>query len=129
MIFVTEKGSVMRKSLYGMFFLSLIFSGFLFAADISITVNADKAVGEFYNFWSTSVVLDYDQFYPFSQQSKDRFIKENPSADYLNCVRFLGGRHDGKNNFFKGVDESGKAICDFDKAIRYIKGMKLFGMT
>jgi len=57
-------------------------------------------------------------------------IKRNhPFAKYFNCVRFLGGRHDGKNAFFKGENKNGAAICDFSEGIEYLKKMIENGYT
>ena len=52
-----------------------------------------------------------------------------PLPKYINCVRFLGGQHLTKDDYFRGVDESGLAICDFTEAIELLEAIMKCGFT
>jgi xylan 1,4-beta-xylosidase len=93
----------------------------------AVTVNGDRVEGECYNFWSinnyTSQHMFADPKYPARAKRDKPFMKQ------VNCVRLLGGRHDGRNAWFKGVDENGNVKCDFSGLIQYLRGIQDSGYT
>jgi xylan 1,4-beta-xylosidase len=93
----------------------------------TITINGDPGEQILHNFWSinnfTSQHMWADPKYP--QQAK----RDKPFMQYVNCVRLLGGRHDGLNNWFKGVGENGEVLCDFSGLIQYLSGIIEAGYT
>lgn len=81
---------------------------------LKIRINTDQASGTLYRFWTTMAMINQDRF----NEPKDSMFIESletirPFTETYNLVRTLGGRNDGKNNWFKGVDKSGKIITDF----------------
>jgi len=94
---------------------------------IEITVDSGQTSGEFYNFWN---VYPFPVQESFLDQKKHGKIREDYKyADYINCVRFLGGIDLKKDDYFRGVDERGEAICDFTLGISMIKGIRECGFT
>src|SRR5210317_1680284 len=59
----------------------------------------------------------------------DRAKRDKPFMKYVNCVRLLGGRHDGRNAWFQGVAEDGNVQCDFTGLIQYLRGIQDAGYT
>jgi len=88
---------------------------------LSIVIDTDTQTGEFYNFWNVYPVtvqapfLDEGQF--------DALRQTYRYAKYINCVRFLGGIDLEKDDYFRGVDEEGEAICDFTEGIAMLRGI------
>ena len=101
-------------------FLSSLFAGTVegttaFSENITITIDADSEQGELYDFWNVSPETVQAPF-------KDKTLYEKlhqrlPYAKYINCVRFLGGINLEKDDYFRGVDAQGGAICDFTEGI------------
>ena len=50
-------------------------------------------------------------------------------ADYINCVRLLGGIKLEKDDYFRGIEDEGEAICDFSGAIATLSGIRKCGFT
>ncbi|MCX7017367.1 MAG: hypothetical protein NTW86_33185, partial [Candidatus Sumerlaeota bacterium] len=88
----------------------------------TIEVDASKSAGPCYNFWSISNFTSEDMF--AQPEMREKIARSHPFMKYVNCVRLLGGRSDGKNEWFKGVDEQGKVVCDFAPLISYLKGIQ-----
>jgi len=88
---------------------------------LAISIDTDKNVGPCYRFWTVNVFTSQHQFL------EDRFARtlkdSKPTMESVNCVRLLGGRHDQRNNWFKGVDEGGKVKTDFTDLVRYLKAI------
>jgi xylan 1,4-beta-xylosidase len=92
-----------------------------------IDVHADRTVGECYNFWSVSNFTSQDMF--ADPRARDGMRLRNPFMEYVNCVRLIGGRSDGKNRFFLGVSSAGEPQCDFGLLVSYLEGMLDWGYT
>ena len=95
--------------------------------DVAIEVLPDHPLGEIYNFWSVMNFTDQDMFGDPDQFP--RIATRHPFMREVNCIRLIGGRMDGKNDFFRGVDEEGRAICDFTLLIDYIGGILEAGFS
>jgi len=93
----------------------------------TVIVDGSRSLGECHNFWSinnyTSQHMFADPTYP------DRAKRDKPFMKSVNCVRLLGGRADGRNAWFKGVDEDGSVNCDFTGMIQYLCGIQDAGYT
>lgn len=92
-----------------------------------IEIHANQTLGDCYNFWSIHNYTSEDMFADPSQRKIN--AARHPYMKYVNCVRFMGGRDDGKNEYFLGLDPQGKPRYDFAPAIAYIKGMLEWGYT
>ncbi|MBK1880430.1 GH39 family glycosyl hydrolase [Pelagicoccus mobilis] len=88
------------------------------------TVNTDAVSGGIDNLWNVRVYTG-----PAASNPKQikRFAERK--IDYLNNVRLLGGRNDNKNDWFKGVDDNGNAICEFGPAIKHLQAVLDIGLT
>ena len=87
-----------------------------------IVVDGDGSQGECYNFWSVS---NYTSQHMFADPQYPEIAKrDKPFMQYVNCVRLLGGRHDGRNAWFQGIDANGDPICDFSGMIQYLRGIQ-----
>ena len=93
----------------------------------TIVVDGNRTQGVCYNFWSisnfTSQHMFADPGYGQRVRRDKTFMKQ------VNCVRLLGGRHDGRNAWFKGVDENGRVECDFSGMIQYLRAIQDAGYT
>ena len=88
---------------------------------------ATAAQGVCYNFWS---INNFTSQHMFADPGYgERIKRDKPFMKQVNCVRLLGGRHDGRNAWFKGVDENGKVDCDFSEMIQYLRGIQDAGFT
>lgn len=94
---------------------------------LEITVDSGQHSGEFYNFWNVYPVTVQESFLDRKKHAALR--ADYQYADYINCVRFLGGIDLKKDDYFRGVDERGEAICDFTLAIEILKGIRECGFT
>ncbi len=93
----------------------------------TIDVYADRPIGECYNFWSISNFTSQHMFADPEQRNSIR--RGRPFTRYVNCVRLIGGRTDGRNQYFKGVGPDGKIRCDFTGLIAQLRGMLAWGYT
>ncbi len=97
------------------------------SSPITITVDADEELGELYNFWNVFPVTVQA---PFKNEQKHAELRRlYPYAKYINCVRFLGGIKLEKDDYFRGVDGNGQAICEFAEGISLLKGIRKCGFT
>ena len=99
------------------------------AADqgIKIVIDADTELGEIYSFWNVFPVTVQA---PFKDKDKHEELRRNyPYAKYINCVRFLGGIKLEKDDYFRGVDADGRAVCDFTEAVALLSGIRQCGFT
>ncbi len=93
----------------------------------SIVVDGNRAHGVCYNFWS---INNFTSQHMFADPGYgERIKRDKPFMKQVNCVRLLGGRHDGRNAWFKGVDENGNVECDFAGLIQYLRGIQDAGYT
>lgn len=90
-----------------------------------ISINTGSVVGQMYNFWSTRPMINQTRFESANFTNSLDIIK--PYVKSYNLVRVLGGRTDDKNNFYKGVDASGKIITDFSGLISSMRGFMQTG--
>jgi hypothetical protein len=102
-------------------------SGGLPASDVEIVVDLDTEVGEMYNFWNVYPVTDQSPF--LDEQQFDQLRQKYRYAKYINCVRLLGGIDAAKDNYFRGVDDRGEALCDFSEAIAMLTAIRKCGFT
>ncbi|MFZ5830348.1 MAG: GH39 family glycosyl hydrolase, partial [Planctomycetota bacterium] len=94
---------------------------------VKIRVDADRPLGKLHNFWNVFPVTDQA---PFKDERKHEELRGlYPVARYINCVRFLGGQDLTKDDYFRGVDAEGRAVCNFDEAIRLLSGIRKCGYT
>ena len=99
----------------------------LLPGEWAIAIDADNTVGECYNFWSIDNFTSEDMFADPAMRAPT--AQRHPLMKYVNCVRLVGGRSDGKNVFFLGQDENGELICDFRLLHEYLDGMIRWGYT
>ena len=92
-----------------------------------IVVNLDTEVGEMYNFWNVYPVTDQSPF--LDEQQFGQLKKTYRYAQYINCVRLFGGKELKKDDYFRGVDERGQAICDFSEGLAMLSGIRKCGFT
>jgi xylan 1,4-beta-xylosidase len=114
--------------LIGSMLLNLM-SGAAFASGevITITVDADEKLGNLYSFWN---VFPETVQAPFKDETRyEELRKRYPYAKYINCVRYLGGINMEKDDYFRGIDAEGGAICDFTEAIALLAGIRKCGYT
>ncbi len=92
-----------------------------------VNINTGAVVGTFYNFWSTRPMINQTRF----NSTGFRTDEVENAKDYVksyNLVRVLGGRNDGLNEFYKGVDASGKIITDFSGLITSMRNFMTTGL-
>lgn len=95
--------------------------------EVAIVVDADATAGELYDFWNVYPVTVQA---PFKDDEKhDQLRNSCRFAKYINCVRFLGGIKQEKDDYYRGVDADGNAICDFSEAIALLSGINKCGFT
>jgi len=87
---------------------------------VEITVDLDSEVGEMYNFWNVYPVTDQSPF--LDKQQFDQLQQTYRYAKYINCVRLFGGKKLKKDDYFRGVDNKGRAVCDFSKGLAQALG-------
>ncbi len=87
----------------------------------TIEVEAGEAVGTCHNFWSVSNFTSEDMF--ATPQGAAVQKRQKPFMKYVNTVRLLGGRSDGKNQWLKGIKPDGTVEADFSGLITYFRGM------
>ena len=93
----------------------------------SVVVDGDRTLGVCHNFWSIS---NFTSQHMFADPGYGAHVqRDKPYMKQVNCVRLLGGRHDGRNAWFQGVDEYGNVECDFTGMIQYLRGIQDAGYT
>ena len=92
-----------------------------------IEVNARETAGECYNFWSIQNFTSQQMFADPAERAVT--MQRHPFMKQVNCVRLIGGREDGRNEWFQGVDAQGRPRCDFTGLITYLRGMMDWGYT
>lgn len=97
------------------------------AEPLAMRIDADRVVGECYDFWSTSNATSQHHYADPGYGARTR--RRRPFAEYINCVRLLGGRSDKRNVYYKGVDADGNVRADFTGLIRNLRGMVDSGFT
>ncbi len=94
---------------------------------IDIVVDVNCELGELYNFWNVFPVTVQASFLDETQHAKLR--QTYRYAKYINCVRLLGGIDLKKDDYFRGVDDQGRAICNFSEGIAMLAGIRNCGFT
>ncbi|MHC4996458.1 MAG: GH39 family glycosyl hydrolase, partial [Planctomycetota bacterium] len=96
-------------------------------SDVTVTVHIDRTLGELYDFWNVFPVTVQA---PFKITQRHEELRQlYPHAKYINCVRFLGGKDLEKDDYFRGVNTKGEAICDFTEGIALLRGIRDAGFT
>ncbi|RCS26679.1 hypothetical protein DUT90_13120 [Polaribacter sp. WD7] len=90
-----------------------------------VSINTGSGEGLFYNFWSTRPMVNQTRFN--SVNFRNSLDPIRPYVKSYSMVRMMGGRNDNRNNFYKGVDESGNIIVDFRGLITSLKNFMLTG--
>ncbi|MDW5288136.1 GH39 family glycosyl hydrolase [Formosa sp. PL04] len=93
----------------------------------TITVDADNPLGEVYNLWDVRVINAPELWGKPGFAEKIKATTKH--INYINSIRALGGKHNGECEWFKGVDDKGEPICDFEPFIAYIKAQRSVGFT
>jgi xylan 1,4-beta-xylosidase len=62
-------------------------------------------------------------------EQRNAIRRGRPFTRYVNCVRLIGGRTDGRNQYFKGVAPDGSVRSDFTGLIAQLRGMLDTGYT
>jgi xylan 1,4-beta-xylosidase len=94
---------------------------------VEIVVDLDNEIGEMYNFWNVYPVTDQAPF--LDEQQYDQLGNTYHYAEFINCVRLLGGIDLEKDDYFRGVDGQGEAECDFSEAVAMLSGIRDCGFT
>lgn len=104
-----------------------LLAGVVRADKLELTVDTDKTVGICHRFWSVSV---FTSQHKFTEAAYRKILQlDKPFMREASCVRLLGGREDGLNNWYKGVDENGKVKTDFTGLVASLKAMVGAGYT
>ena len=94
---------------------------------LAFAIDAREVKGKCYDFWS---VANTTSQFPFVDPAyRESFKAQKPHAKVVNCVRLLGGRSDGEQEWFQGVDAAGSPICDFRGMIAALRGIQEAGYT
>ncbi|QDU88422.1 Beta-xylosidase [Pirellulimonas nuda] len=80
-----------------------------------------------YRFWDVYPVTDQSPF--LDEQQLSRLKQKYRYARFINCVRLFGGKDSKKDDYFRGVDARGQAICDFSEALAMLSGIRSCGFT
>lgn len=91
----------------------------------SFKVDLNTSVGECYNFWSVKNFTYQDIF--DQPLGKEAFRRNHPYSKYINCIRFIGGRSDGKNRWLVKVAKDGRLVTDFSGMIAYLRAIQEWG--
>ena len=94
---------------------------------VDVVVDVNSKLGELYNFWNVFPVTVQTPFLDETQHAKLR--RTYRYAEYINCVRLLGGIDLEKDDYFRGVDAQGRAICNFSEGIAMLSGIRKCGFT
>ncbi|QEG00172.1 Beta-xylosidase [Stieleria maiorica] len=94
---------------------------------VEIVVDLSTEVGELYNFWDVYPVTVQTPF--LHEQQFDQLRQTYRYAKYINCVRLLGGIDLKKDDYFRGVDDQGQAVCDFSEGLAMLSGIRNCGFT
>ncbi|MHC4250560.1 MAG: GH39 family glycosyl hydrolase [Planctomycetota bacterium] len=94
---------------------------------LDLTVDTDRKIGTCHRFWTVNVFTSQHQFI---EKSFGFLMKrDKPLMKYANCVRLLGGRSDGRNRWYLGVDDRGNVKTDFSGLVKYLRGIIALGYT
>ncbi len=91
----------------------------------TITIVTDKVLGCIYNLWDVRVINAPELW--GKEGFADKIKATTKHINYINSIRTLGGKHNGECEWFKGIDENGELICDFDPFIEYLKAQRNVG--
>ena len=99
----------------------------LHASGVEIVVDLDTEVGQMYNFWNVYPATVQAPF--LDEQQFNQLRQTYRYAKYINCVRLLGGIDLKKDDYFRGVDDQGEAVCDFSEGLAMLTGIRQCGFT
>jgi xylan 1,4-beta-xylosidase len=112
-----------------LFFILILYSS-VFALIIEnnkLVIETDNKVGTIHDLGGVAVYTSQHGFLKKNYVNKIKKYYKN--ITHINCVRSLGGRKDGKNQWFKGVDKNGDPICDFSPYLSYMEALVRDGYT
>ena len=95
--------------------------------DWRVDVDASAHAGPAYRFWTVSNFTSQHMF--ADPEGRQQVRRPRPYIRYVNTVRLMGGRHDGRNAYFKGVRDDGTLDCDFTDLVAYLQGMLDLDLT
>lgn len=87
----------------------------------TITVRADREIGDCYAFWTVANCNKPQDF--LIDGHARRLARSQPFVKQVNAVYLLGGRYRGTNNWFGGVGPGGEVRADFTGMIAELKGI------
>jgi xylan 1,4-beta-xylosidase len=87
----------------------------------TITIEADRAVGECYRFWSVAN-CNRPQFF-LQPGFAERMRHKAPFVSEANLVYILGGRIRGQNEWYQGVNADGSVRADFGGLIAQLRAV------
>jgi hypothetical protein len=88
----------------------------------TIRVDAGQELGEAWPFWT---IGNYTSQHMFADpQQFERIRADRPNMRSVNCVRLLGGRDDGRNEWFLGYGADGRGQYDFAGLLTYLPGAR-----
>lgn len=93
----------------------------------TITIRAEREVGECYPFWTVANCNKPQQF--LDPGHARRMARSHPFVKQANAVYLLGGRYRGTNNWFEGIGPSGDVRANFTGMTAQLRGMMEGGLT
>ena len=94
--------------------------------DRTITVEADRPIGEAYRFWT---VGNHNQPHRFAEPDYAKSVTYGrPFEEQANLVYLMGGRYRDKNIWFWGFGPEGKMQTDFTGMIEQLRAVQQAGL-
>jgi len=93
----------------------------------TIRVDAGQELGVAWPFWTIGNYTSQHMFADPNQ--RERIRADRPNMRSVNCVRLLGGRDDGRNEWFLGYVADGRGRYDFSGLVTYLQGILDGGWT
>ncbi len=94
---------------------------------LDLTVDTDRKIGTCHRFWTVNVFTSQHQF--IDRNFGFLMKRDKPLMKYVNCVRLLGGRGDGRNLWYLGAGDAGSVKTDFSGLVKYLRGGIDLGYT
>jgi len=92
----------------------------------TITIQADRPIGECYPFWTVANCNKPQQF--LASHYVQGIAKSQPFIRQINLVYLLGGRYPDQNTFFQGLAPDGQIRANFDGMITQLKAVNEGGV-
>lgn len=81
------------------------------ASRCETVVDLDTEVEEMFNVWNVYPLTVHSPF--LGERQFDQLRQSYRYAKYISCVRLLGGIDLKEDDYFRGADDRGEAVCDF----------------